>query len=130
MKYFISGSKTISTLAESTKDAIDIFISLEAEFLIGDCYDIDFAIQKYLESKGYSKVTIYCSGETPKYNFVSGAKIHPCANVEKDIQIINDCDAALIIWDGKSKETEKNIHRILELNKMHNIFINGSLLWV
>ena len=39
----------------------------------------------------------------------------------------NDCDFALVIWDGKSKGSENNIKRILNLNKKHNFFINGSL---
>ena len=50
MKYFVSGSKSISTLPESIIEVIDLFISLEAEFLVGDCYGVDAAVQKYLES--------------------------------------------------------------------------------
>ena len=137
MKFFVSGSKSISSLTESTKEVIDFYISLEAEFLVGDCYGIDSDVQKYLESKEYTKVTIYCCGESPINSFVSGAKIHSCAEATKglpedaiqyakDIQMLNDCNHALIIWDGKSKDTEKIIKRILDLNKIHNIFINGS----
>ena len=73
MKYFVSGSKSISTLPESTIEVIDFFISLEAEFLVGDCYGVDAAVQKYLESKGYSNVTIYCSGESPRNSFGKSA---------------------------------------------------------
>ena len=141
MKYFVSGSKSISTLPESIIEVIDLFISLEAEFLVGDCYGVDAAIQKYLESKGYSNVTIYCSGESPRNSFVTGAKVHSCAEAAKgltgrafhyvkDIQMATDCDFALVIWDGKSKGSENNIKRILNLDKKHNFFINGSLLWV
>lgn len=141
MKYFVSGSKSISTLPESTIEVIDLFISLEAEFLVGDCYGVDTAVQKYLESKGYSNVTIYCSGESPRNSFVTGAKVHSCAEAAKgltgrafhyvkDIQMATDCDFALVIWDGKSKGSENNIKRILNLDKKHNFFINGSLLWV
>lgn len=128
MKYFVSGSKSISTLPESTIEVIDFFISLEAEFLVGDCYGVDAAVQKYLESKGYSNVIVYCSGETPRNNFVTGAKVCSCAETAKglagnafqyvkDIQMAQDCDTALMIWDGKSKGTAENIRRIKEMGK-------------
>ena len=141
MKLFVSGSKSISVLSNEVKSILDEHIARDTEFLVGDCYGVDAAVQKYLESKGYSNVTIYCSGETPRNNFVTGAKVHSCAEAAKgltgstfhyvkDIQMANDCDFALVIWDGKSKGSENNIKRILNLNKKHNFFINGSLLWV
>ena len=132
MKYFVSGSKSISTLPESTIEVIDFFISLEAEFLVGDCYGVDAAVQKYLESKGYSNVIVYCSGETPRNNFVTGAKVCSCAETAKglagnafqyvkDIQMAQDCDTALMIWDGKSKGTAENIRRVKEMGKPYRI---------
>lgn len=141
MKLFISGSKSISKLSEEVKSLLDSYIVTGAEILIGDCYGVDAAVQMYLESKGYSNVTIYCTGEPPRNNFVTGAKVHSCAKAVKgltgrafhyvkDIQMANDCDFALVIWDGKSKGSENNIKRILNLDKKHNFFINGSLLWV
>ena len=54
MKIFISGSKSISKLPELAKIFIDQFIENNDEILIGDCYGVDVAVQKYLESKGYS----------------------------------------------------------------------------
>ena len=74
MKLFVSGSKSISVLPDEVKAILDEHIALGTEFLVGDCYGVDAAVQKYLESKGYSNVTIYCSGETPRNNFVTGRK--------------------------------------------------------
>ena len=99
---------------------------------MGDCYGVDAAVQKYLESKGYSNVIVYCSGETPRNNFVTGAKVCSCAETAKgltgrefhyvkDIQMANDCDQAIMIWDGKSKGTAENIRRIKELKKPYRI---------
>ena len=132
MKYFVSGSKSISTLPESTIEVIDLFISLEAEFLVGDCYGVDAAVQKYLESKGYSNVTIYCSGMTPRNNFAPSAKICSCAenavgltgrsfHYVKDMRMACDCDLAIMIWDGKSKGTGENIRRMKEMGKPYRI---------
>ena len=132
MKIFISGSKSISKLPELAKTFIDQFIENNDEILVGDCYGVDAAVQKYLESKGCGKVTIYCSGETPRNNFVTGAKVRSCAEAAKgltgrafhyvkDIQMAQDCDQAFMIWDGKSKGTAENIRRMKEMGKPHRI---------
>ena len=129
MKIFISGSKSISSLPELAKTFIDQFIENNDEILIGDCYGIDAVVQKYLESKGFSNVTIYCSGVIPRNNFTSSAKIRSCAEATKglsgnafhyvkDIQMANDCDQALMIWDGESKGTAENIRRMKEMGKL------------
>lgn len=130
MKLFISGSKSITELPITFKLLLDDYMVESTEFLVGDCYGVDAAAQKYLASKGYSNVTIYCSGEAPRNNFVSGAKIHSCAKAAKglmgrafhyvkDIQMANDCDQAIMIWDGKSKGTSENIRRIKEMKKTY-----------
>ena len=132
MKAFISGSKSISALSEEVKSLLDTFIATDAEILVGDCYGVDAAVQMYLDSKGYRNVTIYCSGETPRNNFVTGAKVRSCAEAAKgltrsafhyvkDIQMTQDCDQALVVWDGKSKGTAENIRRIKEMGKPYRI---------
>ncbi|WP_406538824.1 hypothetical protein [Fibrobacter sp.] len=129
MKIFISGSKSISMLPELAKIFIDQFIENGDEILIGDCYGIDAVVQKYIESKGFSNVTVYCSGVIPRNNFTSSAKIRSCAEAAKglsgnafhyvkDIQMANDCDQALMIWDGESKGTAENIRRMKEMGKL------------
>ncbi len=128
MKIFISGSKSISKLPDLAKTFIDQFIENNDEILIGDCYGVDAVVQKYLEFKGFSNVTVYCSGVTPRNNFVSAAKIRSCAEAAKgltgsafhyvkDTQMANDCDQALMIWDGKGKGTAENLKRIKEMGK-------------
>ena len=132
MRVFISGSKSISALPEEVKSLLDSYIDTGAEILVGDCYGVDAAVQMYLDSKGYSNVTIYCSSETPRNNFVTGAKVCSCAETAKgltgnalqyvkDIQMAQDCDTALMIWDGKSKGTAENIRRIKEMGKLYRI---------
>lgn len=128
MKIFISGSKSISKLPELAKAFINQFIENGDEILIGDCYGVDAVVQKYIEYKGFSNVTVYCSGVTPRNNFASSARIRSCAEAAKDltgsefqyvkdIQMAADCDQALMIWDGKSKGTAENLKRIKEMGK-------------
>jgi hypothetical protein len=132
MKLFISGSKSISILSDEVKSLLDTFIATDAEILVGDCYGVDAAVQKYLESKGYCNVTIYCSGETSRNNFAPSAKVRSCAEAAKgltgstfqyvkDMQMTQDSDQALMVWDGKSKGTGENIRRIKELKKPYRI---------
>ena len=132
MKVFISGSKSISILSDEVKSLLDTFIATDAEILVGDCYGVDAAVQKHLESKGYCNVTVYCSGVTPRNNFAPSAKVRSCAEAAKgltgrafqyvkDIQMAQDCDQAIMIWDGKSKGTGENIRRIKELKKPYRI---------
>lgn len=132
MNVFISGSKSISALPEEVKSLLDSYIDTGAEILVGDCYGVDAAVQMYLDSKGYSNVIVYCSGETPRNNYVTGAKVHSCAEAAKgltgsafhyvkDIQMAQDCDQALIVWDGKSKGTGENIRRVKEMGKPYRI---------
>ena len=134
MKLFISGSKSISALSDEVKAILDKYIAMDTEFLVGDCYGVDAAVQKYLESKGYRNVAIYCSGETPRNNFITGSKIHSCAEAAKgltgsafhyvkDIQMAKDCDQALMIWDVKSKGTKENIRRIMDLGKPYKVIL-------
>jgi hypothetical protein len=85
MKLFISGSKSISELPDEVKLLLDDHMANGTEFLVGDCYGVDAAVQKYLASKGYSKVIIYCSGETPRNNFATGVKVHSCAEAAKGL---------------------------------------------
>jgi adenine-specific DNA-methyltransferase len=128
MKIFISGSKSISKLPDLAKTFIDQFIENNDEILIGDCYGVDAVVQKHLESKGFSNITVYCSGVNPRNNFTSSAKIHSCAEAAKgltgrafhyvkDVQMAKDCDQALMIWDGKSKGSAENLKRIKEMGK-------------
>jgi len=137
MKLFISGSKSISVLSDEVKSILDEHITMGTEFLVGDCYGVDAAVQKYLVLKGYRNVTIYCSGETPRNNFATGAKVHSCAEAAKgltgsafhyvkDIQMANDCNQAIMIWDGKSKGTGENILRIKEMKKPYRIICSVS----
>ncbi len=132
MKLFVSGSKSITVLSDEVYAILDKYIAMGTEFLVGDCYGVDAAVQMYLDSKGYRNVTIYCSGETPRNNFVTGAKVRSCAEAAKgltgsafhyvkDIQMASDCDQALIIWNGKSKGTGENIRRVKEMGKPYRI---------
>ena len=127
-KLFVSGSKSISKLSDAAISLLDDAIKKGMEILVGDCYGVDAAVQKYLDQRNYSNVTVYCSGEKTRNYFLTGARVRSCAdlskglngrefNYVKDIQMCGDCDRALMIWDGKSEGTRENIKRMLDLGK-------------
>ena len=127
-KLFVSGSKSISNLNDAVISLLDDAIKKGMEILVGDCYGVDAAVQKYLDQRNYANVTVYCSGNKPRNYFLTGARVQSCAglskglngrafNYVKDIEMSKDCDRALMIWDGKSPGTRENIKRMLELEK-------------
>ena len=125
-KIFISGSKSISKLTEKMLAVLDKIMQDGDTVLVGDCYGVDLAVQKYLLEKGYTDVIIYCSGEQPR-NHVVGT-VHSCAKdaaglkgrafqYVKDEAMCKDCDEAYGFWDGKSPGTLENARRVQEQGK-------------
>ncbi|SHK90844.1 hypothetical protein [Fibrobacter sp. UWB12] len=86
IKIFVYG-KSFAELPNFAKTILDYIIKNKDEILVGDSDDTDILIQKYLESKAYNNITIYCNGDTPKNNFVTSAKIQSCAERTKYSQI-------------------------------------------
>lgn len=127
-KLFVSGSKSISKLSDAAISLLDDAIKKGMEILVGDCYGVDAAVQKYLDQRNYANVTVYCSGDKPRNYFLAGGLVRSCAdlskglsgrafNYVKDIEMCKDCDRAIMIWDGKSEGTRENIKRMLDQNK-------------
>lgn len=125
-RIFISGSKSISKLTDEMFEVLDKIIQDGDTILVGDCYGVDLAAQKYLLEKGYTDVIVYCSGEQPR-NHVVGM-VHSCAKEAaglkgrefqyvKDKAMCNDCDEAYGFWDGKSPGTSENARRVELLGK-------------
>jgi len=125
-KVFISGSKSISKLTEKMLAVLDKIVQDGDTILVGDCYGVDLAVQKYLQEKGYADVVVYCSGEQPR-NHVVGA-VHSCSKEAvglegrafqyvKDEAMCKDCDEACGFWDGKSPGTSENAKRVQLLGK-------------
>lgn len=125
-KIFISGSKSISKLTDEMIAALDKIIQDGDTVLVGDCYGVDLAVQKYLLQKGYSDEVVYCSGEQPRHHLIG--TIHSCAKdaaglkgrafqYVKDEAMCKDCDEAYGFWDGKSPGTSENAKRVQLLGK-------------
>ena len=122
------------------KESIRKIMSQNMQILVGDAAGIDSTVQDYCKSLGYSNVTVYSIYSIPRYKIdeFNSKKIIPNTDSkkererqsDKDAAMTDDSDFSLIIWDGKSKGSYKNIHRALEQNKKAKVYldeINGFL---
>ena len=128
MKVFISGSRSIKSLSEGTQKVLQSIIDKNDEVLIGDCDGVDDLVQQYFKDRRYTNVTVYVAGSgRARYNagfkekHITVDKSIPHATREfyaiKDIAMSYDCDYGIAIWDGKSRGTLSNIHRMGNLDK-------------
>ncbi len=128
---FISGSSSIHELNDNAKASLNEIIRRNIPVLIGDCYGVDSLVQRYFHEHNYNNVTVYYVGSFPRCHFIEFKK-KDCNDLVtnetgrefyavKDIQMTEDCQGALMLWDGKSKGTENNIERCKKLNKNYKI---------
>lgn len=121
MKIFIAGSKSIHYLSDDTIQELNKIIHYVDTVLIGDCRGADAAVQEYFADSGYKNVTVYVSGNTVRNN-IGGWKVQhiPVSPeikgfdffIQKDIAMAIDADCGLMLWDGKSKGTKRNIEQL------------------
>jgi hypothetical protein len=132
-KIFISGSMKIKNIDKKVKERIDNIINSDFSILLGDADGVDTSIQELVNSKGYRKVTIYCSGNHVRNN-VGRWEIKKIITdykensrlffTQKDIRMAEDCDYGLMVWDSKSTGTLSNIYELLIRNKKSLVFVN------
>lgn len=132
MKVFISGSISIKKLPKYAIDKIESIINKEFFVLVGDAKGVDLSVQKYLHKKGYKNVIIYFAGNKLRNNFgnwntnqISGKnKKGRDLYTLKDIEMANDADYGLMIWDGKSEGTLNNVSMMKQRSKKFFVIID------
>lgn len=130
MKIFLSGSKNIRILPEKLTALLDTHCQRNCEFLIGDCCGADELMQEYLAEKGYANVTVYVSGGSVRFHAgqfllrhiavpdgITGFAFYR----QKDIAMVHDCDAAVMLWDGKTRGTRCNIEDMQRMGKPYTV---------
>ena len=129
MKIFIGGSKTIGKLPDKAAETIAAACCDSHEILIGDCYGIDLAVQRLLAGLEYENVTVYTACPKARNNIrnwqeqrITTSQTGFAAHREKDQAMIDACDLAIFIWDGKTKGTCANINKLKCAGKRVIIF--------
>lgn len=128
---FIGGSRKISRLNKVILKKLDNIIEKGNSILIGDANGADKAIQKYLFSKQYLNVTVFCVGNCR--NNIGNWEIKLIEPTKKkrdfiyysrkDNEMIGMAHQALLIWDGDSRGTLANLLNLLKYNREVNLYI-------
>lgn len=128
---FIGGSRHISRLPSEVKKRIENVVSSGHRVIVGDANGADKAVQKYLLDSQYEKVTVFCSGATPRNNLGSwGVRcVDAPRNAKgvhfytvKDREMAREADFGLMIWDGKSPGTILNVLRLVQSGKISVLY--------
>uniref|UniRef100_UPI0024E1FDAE hypothetical protein n=1 Tax=Chryseobacterium sp. TaxID=1871047 RepID=UPI0024E1FDAE len=131
---FISGSIAIKKISPLVAERIDCIINKNYRIILGDANGIDLLIQKYLLSKSYQNVQVYCSGSTSEirnnvghWPIVSVKSGNPVGTreffMDKDIQMSKDADYGLMIWNKESPGTLSNAIELIKQDKHSRVFI-------
>lgn len=118
---FISGSLSIASLPEPVIERIGGIVERALPVLIGDARGVDRLVQRHLADRDITAVTVYCSGDGPRHNLgdwpvrnipSSGRKGTAAYHIPKDAAMARDASSGLVIWDGRSRGSLANIHRL------------------
>lgn len=132
---FIAGSISISRLHEKVADRINKIVSSDFSVVVGDADGADTSIQECLQRYRAGKVTVYCTGESPRNNVaewpvhrvVSKAKAGTRAYfTAKDLEMARNSDYGLMVWDCKSTGTLSNVIELLREKKKSVVFVNKN----
>jgi len=139
MKVFIGGSRNIKELDENVFCALFDELNSNAQILVGDADGVDTEIQKFCKKHNYNNVIIFASngkarnnvGNFTVQNIAVEKGIYSKAFFEqKDIAMVNQADYGLVIWDGKSKGSLNQLHRMVRQNKPCRVYLVEHKHWV
>ena len=125
-KVFIGGSRRVSQLNVDVRRRIDRIIEQGFPVFVGDANGADKAVQKYLQSRGYEAVEVFCSGGECRNNVgnwpvravgAPQARRDFAYYAAKDERMAQEASIGLMIWDGKSVGTLANAARLLRQDK-------------
>jgi probable addiction module antidote protein len=124
---FIGGSRHVSRLPSEVKKRLDNVVASGHRVIVGDANGADKAVQKHFHDIHYDKVTVFCSGATPRNNLGTWLIHHVDAPkhakgfqfyAAKDREMAREADFGLMIWDGKSPGTVLNVLRLAIAGKI------------
>lgn len=144
-KVFISGSSKTQTkespyyrkkLNKKVSSQIRSYMKDGKQILVGEAPGIDSQVQDFLKKNRYKNVTVYSTGNNPRYlankkwstkkvdtaGYEPGSKEY---NRQKDIAMTNDATEGLsiILENGGASATRNNIKRLADQNKKSKVFM-------
>ena len=132
---FIAGSISISRLHERVQERINKIASSEFSVVVGDADGADTSIQECLRKNRAQKVTVFCTGHTPRNN-VADWPVHRVESTAKpgsrayftakDVEMARTSDYGRMLWDCKSTGTLSNVLELLSEKKKSLVFVNKN----
>lgn len=123
-KVFVAGSRKLTRLNVEIRKRIDNIVASKLDVLIGDANGMDKAVQQYLHKLHYAKVTVFCMeghcrnnvGDWPRREVsASGAQYGTYEYFStKDRAMAREADFGLMLWDGHSRGTLRNIEDLVQ----------------
>jgi hypothetical protein len=117
-RVFIGGSRRSSKLNNDVTRRLDNIVEKGFTVVVGDANGADRAVQRYLASKHYEKVVVFCMAGQCRNNLgnwptreitaTPGARGFAYFST-KDRAMVEEADYGLMLWDGKSRGTLTNI---------------------
>lgn len=133
-KVFISGSISIKRIPDVVIEKLYKIIENNINILVGDANGIDSEVQRFMLNNNYFNLKIYSIYYKSRNNF-SNKFLTNTVDIKdttiksererqkfKDIQMTEDCDYGLVIWDEESKGSYENILRLISLNKPFRVY--------
>ncbi len=132
-KVFVAGSRRLSRLNKDVKRRIDNIVDKGLAVMVGDANGVDKAVQRYLSSRHYSNVLVFCM-EGGCRNNVGGWPTRKIAAPDpvrrdrayystKDRAMAEEADYGLMLWDGKSRGTLRSIVDLVRQKKPVVVYI-------
>ena len=131
---FIGGSRKLSHLNKDVRARLDNIMAKGLRVLVGDANGADKAAQAYLLEQKYQNVVVYCTETTCRNNlgrwevksvpFAGDRKGGFAFYTAKDDAMAQDADYGLMLWDGKSKGTLRNILNLAEHGKRTVVYFS------
>ncbi len=126
-KVFVAGSRSLSRLNKDVKRRIDNIVDKGFTVIVGDANGVDKAVQRYLRSRHYCAVVVFCM-EAGCRNNVGDWPTRAVAAADssrrdfayystKDRAMAEEADYGLMLWDGKSRGTLRSVVDLVRQSK-------------
>ena len=132
-KVFIAGSRRLSQLNLDVRRRIDTIVHKGFTVVVGDANGVDKAVQKYLASKHYTDVIVFCMEGSCRNNLGDWpTRTISAADPErkdfayystKDRAMAAEADYGLMLWDGHSRGTLTNVVHLVRQGKPVVVYI-------
>lgn len=132
---FVAGSRRLGRLNDEIRERLGNVTVGSYRVLVGDAKGADKAVQSFLFERKYQNVVVFCSGTKCRNNLGSW----PTHNVKvpsgisgrafytrKDVEMAQNADYGLMLWDGKSVGTINNIVELVQRGKKALVYLSSN----